>query len=1147
MHLLLASLSSAIAAPVLVIDDTDADTLTFQGSLGSEFGHAVTLSSDFGVVEWEFEGDTTAPTGEVLRLEDYDVIVWFDGGPAAGASMPVSGQAALLEYVNNGGSLMLFGQNGYNFNTGRHGDMAPMIPLRSWTNHEGGSIICDDEEHPICEAFGTDEVTISGGHLSTSILAADTYATRLFGYKPWWVPEFVFTRMGAAHLNYGLGRALQWGLWGNSGSAALQSPWWDSDIMEIMNLSVEWLTQDRPPVADAGGPYTATAGDLVALSASDSRARGSAELEAFRWDIGSVDVVETGDPIVDFDSSILDGPITVTVNLQVEDSEGRTDNTSTTLTVANADPVFEEIDCPDSLDEAEVGSFSAGVVDPEVADITEVEWLLDGELLGAGEEIAVSFADNGSVDIGVAVSDDDGGRTEASCPAPISIENVPPLIVGSPPTDVDALSAYRFRPDVEDPGTFDVHAWSLEGPDAATVDPATGTVEWTPTLDDVGEYDLILRVNDGDDNDTFSWTVTVRWPDLDADGYRYDDDCNDEDATVYPGASELCDDVDSDCDGDLTDDYDDIDGDDLPDCIDDDADGDGVALTEDCNDRDDTVYPGADESCDFTDSDCDGSLVDEFDDSDADGEPDCIDSDLDGDGLADAWEEAYGLDPDDAADGGSDEDGDGRTALDEFMSGSDPTVYDGPGAPTVYAPIDGGEINELPAVITVIDGDAPLGQDLTHTFTIGLLETLEMPLEVIAEVPGEDDGTTSAAIEAELVENSWVYWTARAHDDFTSGPTMTVAMFFVNLVNEPPDTPGVVGPLDGSTSVGVTLEALTPTDPDLDEVSLVFSIELPDGALLVSEARSSETDTVAWTPPITADDGATLCWTATPVDEHGLEGPSTDPACFTIDLTNLPPSAPEFDSPVGTEAVASLTPTIRVINGVDPEDRETQHRFEIDTSDSFSSDALQTAIIDSDASGLTSWSPEEPFEEDTIVFVRVQCTDGASNSDWISTQFLVSETNDPPSIPTLLDPADGVSMGDEMTLVATNSTDPEGGTVVQEFQVLDLRDTVILESGTVEQGEDTTIWAPGLMDEGYYQWTARAVDESGMASDWATARSFVVGTPDQVEEPELGGMVSDGKSSGCSCTSAAAHPRSTLLWIASLFGLVLQRRKRPRS
>jgi hypothetical protein len=110
------------------------------------------------------------------------------------------------------------------------------------------------------------------------------------------------------------------------------------------------------------------------------------------------------------------------------------------------------------------------------------------------------------------------------------------------------------------------------------------------------------------DADTFFW-------DDDADGYGDPDspvmdcdtpsgatiddtDCNDEEATVYPGASELCDGLDNDCDG-LVDDAD-------PDT---DVDGDGYsACTHDCNDLDGAIHPDATEVCDDVDNDCDGTV-----------------------------------------------------------------------------------------------------------------------------------------------------------------------------------------------------------------------------------------------------------------------------------------------------------------------------------------------------------------------------------------------------------------------------------------------------------------------------------------------------------------------------------------------------------
>lgn len=79
-------------------------------------------------------------------------------------------------------------------------------------------------------------------------------------------------------------------------------------------------------------------------------------------------------------------------------------------------------------------------------------------------------------------------------------------------------------------------------------------------------------------------------------------------------------------------------------CVDEDADGfpilfpaecnpGGVPI--DCNDNRDVAYPGAPESCDTRDDDCDGSLVDEFLNTDSDPAPDCVDIDDDNDGVFD--------------------------------------------------------------------------------------------------------------------------------------------------------------------------------------------------------------------------------------------------------------------------------------------------------------------------------------------------------------------------------------------------------------------------------------------------------------------------------------------------------------------------------
>jgi uncharacterized protein (TIGR03382 family) len=84
--------------------------------------------------------------------------------------------------------------------------------------------------------------------------------------------------------------------------------------------------------------------------------------------------------------------------------------------------------------------------------------------------------------------------------------------------------------------------------------------------------------------------------DHDADGVDAGDDCDDADASVYPGAVETSDGRDEDCDGAIDEESADVDDD-----------GDGFAETDgDCDDADAAAYPGGSPAVGVTDADCDG-------------------------------------------------------------------------------------------------------------------------------------------------------------------------------------------------------------------------------------------------------------------------------------------------------------------------------------------------------------------------------------------------------------------------------------------------------------------------------------------------------------------------------------------------------------
>ena len=128
-----------------------------------------------------------------------------------------------------------------------------------------------------------------------------------------------------------------------------------------------------------------------------------------------------------------------------------------------------------------------------------------------------------------------------------------------------------------------------------------------------------------------------------------DTDCNDSDSAIHPAATEVCDSVDNDCDGDIDDDdsgvdtstgstfYTDSDGDGYGDagsstmaC---DTPSGSVSNDSDCDDSAAAIHPLATEVCDTIDNDCDGDIDD--DDADVHGQSTWYhDGDSDGYGLS---------------------------------------------------------------------------------------------------------------------------------------------------------------------------------------------------------------------------------------------------------------------------------------------------------------------------------------------------------------------------------------------------------------------------------------------------------------------------------------------------------------------------------
>ncbi len=544
-------------------------------------------------------------------------------------------------------------------------------------------------------------------------------------------------------------------------------------------------------------------------------------------------------------------------------------------------------------------------------------------------------------------------------------------------------------------------------------------------------------------------------------------------------------------------------------------------------------------------------------------------ADADEDGIADGWEReqepplVVGVD-----DSLEDPDGDGLSNLEEFLGGTNPNVFDGPGAPRIAFPPRGYETGfPVDLDLSVFEATDPDDSPLRYRFVVYAEDPIEEPTAAVLveadDIEPEDGRATLPLLPGDgLEDNRRYYWRAWATDGVVFGPPSELGDFFVNDVQDCPTAPTPVTPVDGGFVSTTRPVFIVNNATDLDGDPLLYTFVLyrdenlqsavANSGLIAEDAGSTTT----WRPTFDLTDHQEYWWRAKAVDAEGCESPFSEVLSFVTSIGNIGPTAPVVVEPELDELVDEGRPTIVVENAFDADRDPLTYVFEVDTAESFDSANLQRSnpVIEGIPTVGTSWRVDRPLQDNAVYYVRVQASDGAIDGPFGESRFRTNYLDDPPTAPFPLDPPDGGTIENQRPrFTVRNAVDPDGETLLYHIQVFadDQATELVVERADVPESFEVSFWRVNQsLLSGAYWWRARAVD-SGGGGPWSSLSRFSITLArtnppiDGGEEPGGGGPAAVPGDDGCGCSATSGVEGGWLIALA-LGGLALAGARRRR-
>ncbi len=482
------------ALDVLVLDDGGAESADLVSLLGS-VGHTVTLSSDDGQLESDFDG-------AVYDLADHAVVIWLDGDLSRDEDMPAAGQQALVAWVESGGGLLHTAATSARYeDDGENADAVDLMLL------EGSELTIGtadfevfDGTHPATGTYKTgDTFQILGLGMVPSSAGL---GTTLIEWAPGSSPEGPYEALVVDDL--GDGRVAQLGWLGHVGAGwSSNLDYTNSSVTRLLPDVLQWLAL-RPPAVDAGGPYSAEPGDLVLVSGTAEDPDGGEVICA--WDLDEDGGADTSDLLTSWDTSMVDGPLEVSLLLSCVDDEGEAAEDTAELSVSNVPPTILEIAVPSPAEEGTELTLSVTWEDPEPDDTHTVLWDLGDGTEGTGDTVTHTYAADGQYTVAVTVTDDDGDSDSRSFAW--TIHNQAPTVILEGEQALEVGEEALFRCTATDPGGDPV-ALSWDFGDGVT---AGDEAEVSHAWGEAGSWSVSCTATDGEDQTVATLAVEVLDP-----------------------------------------------------------------------------------------------------------------------------------------------------------------------------------------------------------------------------------------------------------------------------------------------------------------------------------------------------------------------------------------------------------------------------------------------------------------------------------------------------------------------------------------------------------------------------------------------------------------------------------------------------------